>query len=382
MACKENALPYDRVKCSKAMDVPISKLQYRTSEFYDEYGIEAMAGCEAVKVNTQAKVVFFSETGDSVKYDKLFIATGSRARKPDIPGADLQNVVTVREFGDAAHIVSQISPEKHVLCLGLSFIGLESAAYLCKKVAKVTIVGRDSIPLRQSFGPEIGERIKQMFEAEGVEFRLQNGIKQCIGKDGVLTSVELNDGKQIKCDICIMGTGSSLNTDFLKDSGIEINQNGSIDTNVFLQTNVPNVYVGGDIANAPVFSIGNNLATIGHYPLAQYHGSIAGKNMAGNETALAAVPYFWTVLFGKSFRYTGYGVPHETRIIGSLEELKFVAIFLNKEGNVCGMASCQRDPIVSQFAEYQSQGKSLTKLELDAAEDPFAWTKSILPMKA
>lgn len=141
--------------------------------------------------------------------------------------------------------------------------------------------------------------------------------------------------------------------------------------------------MGGDIANAPVHAIGNNLATIGHYALAQYHGSIAAKNMAGNETALAAVPYFWTQLFGKSFRYSGYGAPHETRIIGSLEDLKFVAVFLNRDGNVCGMASCQRDPIVSQFAEYQSRGKSLNKHDLDAdAEDPFAWTKIIQPTKA
>lgn len=382
MVCKEDALPYDRIKCSKAMDVPLSKLEFRTKDFYNEHDIEVTTGQAAWRVSTMSRVALFTETGFSVKYDKLFIATGSRARKPDIPGADLKNVVTVREISDAAYIVSQISPEKHVVCLGLSFIGLESAAYLSKKVAKVTIVGRDTIPLRHSFGPEIGERVKRMFEAEGVEFRLQNGIKRCIDTDGVLTAVELNDGTQLKCDICIMGTGSSLNTDFLEDSGIKINQDGSIDTNVFLQTNDPDVYVGGDIANAPVYSIGNKLATIGHYALAQYHGSIAAKNMAGNETPLAAVPFFWTVLFGKSFRYSGYGTPHETRIIGSLEELKFVAIFFNKDGNVCGMASCQRDPIVSQFAEYQSQGKSLTKLELDAAEDPFTWTKNIQPTKA
>lgn len=364
------------------MDVALSKLEFRTKDFYDEYGIEVFTGYEAMKVSTTAKVVLFSETGNTVKYDKLYIATGSRPRKPNIPGADLKNVVTLRDHSDAAYINSQVSPDKHVVCLGSSFIGLESAASLVKKVAKLTVVARDSVPLRHSFGPEIGERIKQMFEAEGVEFRVQSGIKRCIGTDGVLTAVELNDGTQIKCDICVMGTGSILNTDFLNDSGIEINADGSIDTNVFLQTNAPDCYAGGDIANAPVFSIGNNLATIGHFGLAHYHGYIAGKNMAGNETALRAVPYFWTMLFGKSFRYSGFGSPHETRIIGNLEEMKFVAIFLNKDGNVCGMASCQRDPIVSQFAEFLSQGKSLHKLELDASDDPFAWAKTIQPMKA
>lgn len=378
LVCKENGLPYDRVKLSKSMDVNISKIEYRNREFYEEYGIEAMVGVAATHVNSDEKTVTL-DNGFIIKYDKLYIATGSKAKKVPVPGADLKNVVTVREFADTEYINSILLPDKHVVILGLSFIGLESAAYLAKKVTKVTVVGRDIVPLRQSFGPELGERIQRMFEKEGVEFKMKNGIKRCIDTDGMLTAVELTDGTILQCDICIMGTGSSLYTEFLKGSGLNVNPDGSIDTNVFLQSNVPDIYVGGDIANAPVFSTGNNLATIGHYALAQYHGHIAGKNMAGKETALKAVPFFWTVLFGKSFRFSGYGQPHETRIIGDLEELKFVAIYLNKEGNVIGMASCQRDPIVSQFAEHQSQGKSIHKLELDSGSDPFAWTKTMQP---
>lgn len=370
LVCKENGLPYDRIKLSKSMDVDIRKIEYRSNEFYEEYGIETMIGVVATHVNSLEKTVTL-DNGYIIKFNKLYIATGSKAKKIPVPGADLKNVVTVREFADTAYINSLLSSEKHVVILGLSFIGLESAAYCVKKVAKVTVVGRDTVPLRHSFGPEVGGRIMRMFEEEGVDFKLENSIKRCIDTDGVLNAVELTDGTILQCDICIMGTGSSPYTDFLKDSGLNVNTDGSIDTNVFLQSNVPDIYVGGDIANAPVFSIGNNLASIGHYALAQYHGHIAGKNIAGNETALKAVPFFWTVLFGKSFRYSGYGTPHETRIIGDLEELKFVAIYLNKDGNVIGMASCQRDPIVSQFAEHQSQGKSIHKLELDSSSGPF-----------
>lgn len=378
LICKENSLPYDRVKLSKSMDVSINRIEFRNKEFYEEYGIEAMLGVAATHVNSIEKTIAL-DNGYIIKYDKLYIATGSKAKKIPVPGADLKNVVTVREFTDVNHINSLLSPEKHVIVLGLSFIGLESAAYCVKKVAKVTVVGRDTIPLRHSFGADVGERIKRLFEKEGVEFKMQNNIKRCIDTDGVLSAVELTDGTILQCDVCIMGTGSSFYTDFLKDSGINVNSDGSIDTNVFLQSNVSDVYVGGDIANAPVFSIGNNLATIGHYALAQYHGHVAAKNMAGTETALKAVPFFWTVLFGKSFRYSGFGRPHETRIIGDLEEMKFVAIYLNNEGNVIGMASCQRDPIVSQFAEHQTQGKSIHKRDLETGSDPFAWTKTIQP---
>lgn len=378
LVCRENCLPYDRVKLSKAMDITIGKIEYRNNGFYEEYGIETMVGVSATNVNSNEKTVTL-DNGFIIKFSKLYIATGSTAKKLAIPGSDLRNVVTVREFTDVAFINSILSSQTHVVILGLSFIALESAAYLAKKVAKVTVIGRDTIPLRHSFGEEVGGRIMQMFEKEGVEFRMQNSIKRCIDTNSSLTSVELTDGTTLQCDICIMGTGSSLNTGFLKGSGVTVNPDGSIDTDSYLESNVSDIYVGGDIANAPVFSIGNDLATIGHYALAQYHGRVAGKNMMQNATKLTAVPFFWTVLFGKSFRYSGYGKPHETRIIGDLEALKFVAIYFNAAGNVIGMASCQRDPVVSQFAELQSQGKTIHKRELDIENDSFAWIKSIQP---
>lgn len=378
LVSKENNLPYDRVKLTKAMDQSLANMQYRTDAFYEEYGIEVYKGVEATKLDSVGKTVTLNN-GFVIKYDKVYVATGSQARKPAIPGADLNNVTVIREFTDAAQVVGAIGPDKHVVCLGLSFISLEAAAYLAKKVAKVTIVGRDSVPLRHSFGPEVGGRIKQLLESEGIEFRLENGIKRCIGNFGAVEAVELNDGTELKCDVCIVGIGSTLNTEFLRDSAIHLNGNGSINTNPYLQSNVPDVYVGGDIANAPVYTIGNQLAQIGHYPLAQYHGHIAGKNMAGNVTEMKAVPYFWTTMFGKSFRYSGHGAAHETQIIGSLEELKFVAIFYDKHGTVCGMASCQRDPIVSQFAELLAQGKQLTRATIAALTDPFEWTKDIQP---
>lgn len=376
MICKEDYLPYDRIKVSKVMDFDIHKTEYRTNEFYDKYGIETMTGTEATMVNTNDKTVSLNN-GYIIKYDKLYIATGSKARKIPVPGSQLKNVVTMRNYTDSKYVNSLLTPDKHVVCLGLSFIGLESAAYCVKKVAKVTVVGRDSVPLRHSFGPDVGKRIMQMCQDNGIDFIMENGIKQCIGDDdGNLTSVELRDGTILKCDICIMGTGSSLYTDFLKNSNINLNKDGSIDTDLYLQTNVPDVYVGGDIANAPVYCINNERATIGHYPLAQYHGRIAGKNMVhGNNTELKAVPYFWTVLFGKSFRYSGYGAPYETRIDGSLDDLKFVAIYMNENGKICGMASCQRDPIVSQYAELQAQGKVLHKNDLNV--DPFGWVSTI-----
>lgn len=375
MINKEPCLPYDRVLVSKTMDFDLQKKLLRDEKFYEQNEIETILNTEVTAVDIATKELTLSN-GYKIKYDKLYIATGCKARKTAIDGADLPNVHVLRSNDDSKGVIAQLGPDKHVVVLGVSFIGLEAAAYCVNKVAKVTVIGRGSVALKESFGQEVGARVMDMFKEKGVEFVMNSGIKRCIGDDDRrLTSVELIDGTILKADICIMGVGSTFYTSFLENSGIKLNKNGSIDTNQYLETNVAGIYVGGDIANAPVFCNNNERATIGHYPLAQYHGKIAALNMVGKPTELKAVPYFWTMLFGKGFRYAGYGVPHETIIEGDLKKLSFVAFYLDAQRKVIGMASCGRDPVVSQFAELLSQGKTLHADQL--SPDPFAWTKAV-----
>lgn len=375
LVCKEPTLPYDRIKVSKTMDATADKMLLRSQQFYDDHHIETMIGVEATSLDTNSKEVGLSN-GYKIKYDKVYIATGSTPRKAPVEGADLKNVVTLRNVADSQYVHGQLTDHSHVVVLGVSFIGLEAAAYCVGKVAKVTVIGRDSVPLRPVFGEAVGARIMKLFEDQKIEFVMNSGIVKCIGNaEGVLESVELNEGTILKANICIMGVGSTLNTAFLKDSGLGMNRDGSIDTNLHLETSIADVYVGGDIAHSPVFSNGNQPAAIGHYPLAQNHGKVAAMNMTGKALELHVVPFFWTMVFGKSFRYCGYGKPSDVHIEGNLEEMKFVAFYLNEAGTVIAMSSCQRDPVVSQFAEFLSQGRTLTKSDIQ--EDAFAWIKQL-----
>lgn len=374
LVCKEPVLPYDRVKVSKAMDFEVSKWLLRTQDFYDEHNIETLTGVEAKKLDSETKEIHLSN-GTKVKYDKIYIATGSRAIKTDIPGADLEHVVVLRDHAHSQFVNKELGPDKHVVCLGVSFTGLEAAAYSVSKVAKVTVIGRGSVPFKPIFGEEVGQQVMDFFIEKGVNFIMNSGIKRCIAENGRLTSVELNDGSILKADICVMGVGSSLYTEFLRGSGVIINPNGSIDTDLYLETNIRDIYVGGDIANAPVFSLDQRKVNIGHYPLAQYHGRIAALNMVAKRTALSAVPFFWTVLFGKSFRYAGHGVPADCKIYGDLKELKYFAFYFDENDKVIAMSSCQKDPIVAQFAEFLSQGRSLYRNQLTT--DSLGWVKEI-----
>lgn len=377
LVCKENYLPYDRIKVSKiGTATNIEKLQARSNEYYQDSNIDILKGVSAIKVEPNDRVVHLSN-GNKLRFSAIYIATGSKPRVPDIPGINLKNVFTVRDFDDSMNILNTLGDNKDndVVVLGLSFIGLETAASCKEKAKSMTVVGNDTAPLGKIFGNEIGQSLKQLFEDKGVKFHFETTITKCNGENGVIKSVELANGNTLPADMLILGIGTTFYTDFLKDSGITLEPNGAVTVNDKLETNVKHVYAGGDIAYAPVFAHGNKQMSIGHVGLAQYHGRVAALNMLKKETPLRTVPYFWTMLFGKSIRFAGCGKPASTLIDGDVPALKFVIFFFDESDKVISVASCMRDPVVSQFAELLYQGKPLYKKDLK--DDYYAWTKNI-----
>nr|XP_023017973.1 apoptosis-inducing factor 3-like [Leptinotarsa decemlineata] len=371
MVCKENCLPYDRVLVTKEMNFDIKNAEFRNDDFYQKFGISVIKGVEALSVDTKNKKVSLSNS-TALSYHKLFIATGSSPRKVDIPGCDLGNVIVLRDYENAKYTNSQLSKDKEVVILGDSFIALEAADYCSSRVKKVTVLMKGQVPFSHVLGPRIGRAVFELFRRNGVNFVTQCGLRRINGNGGNVQSVELVDGTSIPADLLIVGIGITLNTTFLKDSGIEIQQNGSIETDQYLQTNIPEVYAGGDVAWAPVWCAGNQKASIGHFGLAHYHGKTAALNMIGKQKELRSVPYFWTRLFGLSIRYCGFGHFDDIIYVGDVEALKFVAFYL-KSDEVVSASSCGMDPIVSKFGELLAQGKKLKREDL--VDDPLGWTK-------
>ncbi|KAG5331925.1 AIFM3 factor, partial [Acromyrmex charruanus] len=375
MICRENVIPYDRVKVSKKLNFDVHSATLRSPSFYKEHNIETKLGVKAIGLDTTENTVKLSNNENFV-YDYLFICTGSKPRTLNMPGANLSNIFVLRDYTDAQGVNALLSPKKHVVILGLGFIGMESAAYCIDKCASVTIIGWDTIPLRAIFGAVIGNRIKKEHEAKGVKFIFQNNIKQFIPKEGeenVLAKVELTDGQILPADIVIVGIGSTFYTDWMKTSSVTMRDDGSIPVNEYLRTNVENIYAGGDIAYAPIYGSDDTFAAIGHYALAHYHGKIAALNICCKKTSLKSVPFFWTTLLRRSYSYAGYGKPISIKIYGSLDKLEFFAYYL-KGGKVIGISSVNADPVVADFANLLYEGKILTEEEINT--DPFGWMRN------
>ena len=123
MICKEPALPYDRIKLSKALKSSVESLQLRSKEFYSEKeaNIETLIGVEAIQVNVEDKKVILDKV-EAVPYDYLVLASGGTPRELNIPGHDLNGIYQLRSVSDANKI-AEVAKDKKVVVIGSSFIG-------------------------------------------------------------------------------------------------------------------------------------------------------------------------------------------------------------------------------------------------------------------
>ncbi len=302
MVTKEGRKPYDRPNLSKeylAGSAEPEWMPLRPDDFFDEYGIEIKQTVSIKGVDFQKKQVSL-DNNESLKYDKLLIATGGIPNKLNVKGSDLKNIFYLRSFDDADQIIDALKDSKNAAVIGAGFIAMEAAHSLMERKINVTVIAPNEVPFERNFGKEIGQLFRKEHEKNGVNFKLQSKIKEFRGTDKV-ESVLLESGEEIKTDIVIIGIGVKPATGFLDDS--QLLHDKSLKTDAFLRVN-ENVYASGDIASFPDFRTGNHIR-IEHWRLAQQLGRTAGANMAGRQNKFTGVPFFWTQQAGLNLTICG-----------------------------------------------------------------------------
>uniref|UniRef100_A0A6Q2XEZ3 Rieske domain-containing protein n=1 Tax=Esox lucius TaxID=8010 RepID=A0A6Q2XEZ3_ESOLU len=212
---------------------------------------------------------------------------------------------------------------------------------------------------------------KKMLEENKVTFYMNDEVVEIRGQNGKVKEVVLKSGAVLKTDVVIAGIGVIPNSDFLKGSSVEVDSRKAVIIDKFMRTNIPDVFGAGDVTSFPLALRKDQRVNIGHWQLASAHGRVAALNMLQKQTEIVSVPFFWTVLLGKSIRYTGYAEGY-TEIIykGKVEERKFLAFYI-KDDQVVAAASLMFDPAVARVAEIMSNGQVITKAQ--AQSDDLSW---------
>lgn len=183
---------------------------------------------------------------------------------------------------------------------------------------------------------------------------MQKRVNLIKGENGEVVSVVLSDGTEIKADLVIVGAGIAPNTEFLKDSSIELDSQGGVVCDPFLQTSEHDIYAAGDVASYPYWYSGKRIR-VEHWLNAGDQGSNAAFNMLGKMVPFGRVPFFWTRHYNKAIQSAGYADTCDDIIVeGSIEELKFVA-FHTKGDKVLAVSACQNGKALVALQEAMAQ---------------------------
>ena len=265
--------------------------------FYEEFRVERTL-TRIVDIDTEARQIGLSD-GRRHPYDKLLIATGSKARQPSFPGAELGGVMTMRTMQDARFVMDQVQSGylKHAVIVGGGILGLELVAGLRARGVGVTYVIRGNTFMPTVLDQVASDLVVSRCRHFGVDVRMDEEVQEAYGgPDGYFRAARMKtSGEIVEGQLMVVAIGITPNVDFLDGSGITVNRGVPVDDH--MRTNVPNVFAGGDMVEVHDPWI-DRMRGLGLWEPARHHGRIAGINMAGgSEIWRMGVPYNATRLY-------------------------------------------------------------------------------------
>lgn len=267
-----------------------ASLLENTPESYSRLtGVNLITGIEATKLDPAAKTVFARnvETGEELSYgyDKLVLTTGARPVVPNIPGMDLPGVYTLRDPDDADKIkaAAESGEVKRAVIVGGGMIGVEMAENLTNLGVRASII--DMAPhILPGFDADFADFIENLLGEAGIPVFTNDSVTAIEGEGKVQ---KVRTGRRaVKTDMVIMAVGVRPNTEWLKDSGIEMTDRGVIVVNDYMQTSDPDIYSAGDCAMARSLITGKDMWT----PMGS-SANIEGRHCAKAVAGTARHPF-------------------------------------------------------------------------------------------
>jgi 3-phenylpropionate/trans-cinnamate dioxygenase ferredoxin reductase subunit len=328
----EEQPPYERPPLSKEYlrgEEPFERALVRPPEWYAENDVELRTGTRAVQIRPRAGTVILAG-GESLPYDALLIATGSRNRRLDVPGAELPGVFDLRRAGDADRIRAAAPGGVRVVCVGMGFIGAEVAASLRAIGNDVTVVEVFETTLFRILGPEIGMALEGVHRDHGVVMHFNEAVARFEGGSR-LERVVTSGGKDIEADVAIVGVGTEPATEIMAGTGLD--QGGGIPVDATLRTEIPGVFAAGDVArhDHPVFGP----MRVEHFDNAIKMGEHVARSMLGKSEAFDDPHWFWSDQYDSQVQMAGFAPTWDRMVVrGSIEERSFCAFLLDGGGVV------------------------------------------------
>ena len=267
----------------------------RQIPWHTENRIELLLETTVTRVDTEHKVVT-TGSGQDFRYDKLLIASGGRPNPLRASGADgVRGIYNFQTLDDTKAIIARAEKATEAAVVGGSFIAYELTEGFRHRNIPVHWLIRGPRFLHRIIDEDGGALIDVLAKEVGVDTQYGETVATVSSEGGEVSGLTTESGKQFACDMVGVGVGLTLRTEFLKNTPVQVN--AGVITNEYLETNVPDVYAAGDVAEFfdPYIGTHNQMGTWNN---ASSHGRTAATNMLGQQRlAYSEVPYYTSTMF-------------------------------------------------------------------------------------
>jgi 3-phenylpropionate/trans-cinnamate dioxygenase ferredoxin reductase subunit len=325
----EPYFPYQRPPLSKkylAGEMPAERLYFKPPDFYRADNIDLRLGIRIDALDRDARCVHTAD-GESLPYDSLILALGSRVRRVPVAGAGLAGIHYLRSIADVDGIRAELAPGKSIVIVGAGYIGLEVAA-VCRKIGlDVTVIELADRVMSRVVSPQVSAFFEGLHLRHGVNLHLGTGLASFTGDDRV-TAVVTNSGDTIAADLVVVGVGILPNTEIAAAAGLAVDDGIVVDERC--QTEDPGIYAVGDCTMHPNGIYGRRLRLESvHNALEQ--AKTAASNICGEDLRYEQVPWFWSDQYDIKLQIVGLSEGYDDIVLrGDPADDAFACFYLRE----------------------------------------------------
>jgi 3-phenylpropionate/trans-cinnamate dioxygenase ferredoxin reductase subunit len=302
----ESHPPHERPPLSKAVlagEATPESTQLFKAEGFERLALEWRPGVAARSIDRVAKVLVLAD-GSSVRYDKLILCTGGRARLLDVPGAELPGIRALRTIDDALALRPVLRPGQTILVVGGGWIGLEVAATARTQGAEVIVIEAASRLCERTVPAEVSEYLLALHRARGAQILLGATVAgfERLGQ-GRMRAL-LRDGRTLEGDSIVVGVGLVPNDELARAAGLECDAGVVVDERC--RSSDPDILAAGDVAVAHNAWTGRRMR-LESWQNAQEQGIAAARSALGLAVDTPPLPWFWSDQYDMNLQI--HGIP-------------------------------------------------------------------------
>lgn len=344
----ESALPYQRPPLSKAYLAgknTLEDLAIRSAEFYAKQDIQ-LQDVTVDAIDRPAGQLALSNR-ESLRYDKLALCLGARARRLPAPGADLAGVFYLRTAADVELIREAAATARRAVIVGGGYIGLETAASLRALGLDVTVLEATERVLERVTAPEVSAFFDRIHREEGVVVRT-GALVQALTGDAQVRKVVLASGENISADIVIVGIGVEPNVELAAAAGLVVDNGILIDSHA--RTSDPDIVAAGDCASHDIARYGRRIR-LESVSSASEQAKVAAASMCDKPKEIAALPWFWSDQYDLKLQIAGLNTGYDEVILSGdpARDRDFTCFYL-RDGELIA-ADCVNRPRDFMFSK-------------------------------